>query len=167
MFGCDWKTAEATVIAVKDLTNWSGDPDSAYTQSRPHEYVVDVRPDGEPQFRATFRDSYIRGFIDHPSEGEVIKVLYHPKSQKLKLIADDWKYPAGKSKDEKQAEDERFDAAKHGAPGQSAAPLAEGSAAEQLTKLGERHERGELTDAEYETEMAKVWARELGLPRES
>jgi len=167
VFGRGWEEAEATVVAVKDLTNWSGDPDSASTQSRPHEYVVDVRPASQPPFRAKFRDPYVRGHMDHPGEGQVINVLCQPKSQKVKLITDEWKYSSGKGKDEKQAEDERFDAAEHGSPGQPAAPSPEGSAADQLTKLGERHERGELTDAEYEAEMEKVWDRELGLPRRS
>jgi hypothetical protein len=162
MFGRDWEKAEATVVAVKDLTNWTGDPDSDFTQSRPHEYVVDVRPEGQPPFRATFRDPRVRGYMDHPSEGQIINVLCRPKSGEAKLIADEWKKSSGKSKGEKQAEEERFDAAKHGSPGEPAAP--ETSAADQLTKLGERHERGELTDAEYETEMAKVWDRESGLP---
>ncbi len=165
MFGRDWETAEATVAAVKDLASWTGDPDSATTQSRPHEYVVDVRPEGQAPFRATFRDPYIRGYRDHPSEGQVIEVLYQTKSQKVKLPADDWKYTSGKSKDEMQAEDQRFDAAAHSSPGQSAPPSANGPASDQLTELGERHERGELTDAEYEQEMDKVWAKELGLPR--
>jgi hypothetical protein len=31
MFGRDWEKAEATVVAVKDLTNWTGDPDSDFT----------------------------------------------------------------------------------------------------------------------------------------
>jgi len=165
MFGREWETAEATVIAVKELTSWSGDPSSDFTQSKPHEYVVDVRPEGQPQFRATFRDPYIRGYMDHPQEGQVIKVLWRPKSHDVKLNPDDWKYTTGKTKDEKQAEDDRFAAAQHGPPGQAAAPESGGSASDQLTELGARYERGELTDAEYEAAMDKVWAGDLGLPR--
>jgi len=154
MFGRDWEKAEATVVAVKDLTSWTGDPDSDITQSTPHEYVVDVRPEAQPPFRATFRDPLVRGHMDHPSEGQVINVLCRPKSSEAKLIADEWKRSSGKS--QKQAEEERFEAAKHGAPGDAAPGT---SAADQLTELGERYERGELTDAEYEAEMAKVWGR--------
>jgi hypothetical protein len=80
--------------------------------------------------------------MDHPREGQVINVLCYPKSQKVTLIAQDWKYSPGKSDDEQQAEEERFNAAEHGSPGQSAAPLAQGPAADQLTMLGQRHERG-------------------------
>ncbi len=47
--------------------------------------------------------------MDHPREGQVINVLCYPKSQKVKLIAQDWTYYP--------AEDERFDAAEHGSPG--------------------------------------------------
>jgi len=165
VFGRDWETAEATVVAVKDLANWSGDPQSQTTQSKPHEYVVDVRPEGQPPFRATFRDPYVRGHMDHPDEGQVIQVLYRPKSHEVKLNHEDWKLSSGKSDDDKQAEDARFDAAKHGSPGQPAAPSAQGSTSDQLAELGARHERGELTDAEYEAAMDKVWAGDLGLPR--
>jgi len=165
MFGRDWEQAQATVVAVKDLSNWSGDPDSQSTQSRPHEYVVDVRPDGQPPFRATFRDSYVRGTMDHPVEGQLINVLYQPKSHKVKLIAEEWKYTSGKSKDDQRAEDERFAAAQHGAPGEAAAPLPGGSSSDQMAELGARHERGELTDAQFEAAMADFWARELKLPK--
>jgi hypothetical protein len=155
MFGRDWEKAEATAVAVKEITSWTGDPDSDVTQSIPHEYVVDVRPEGQPPFRATFRDAFVRGHMDHPSEGQVINVLCRPKSGDAKLIADEWKKSSGKS-DAKRAEEDRFDAAKQGSPG-DAAPGA--SAADQLTELGARYERGELTDAEYEAAMAKVWDR--------
>lgn len=165
MFGWDWEQAQATVVAVKDLSNWSGDPDSQITLSRPHEYVVDVRPDEQPPFRATFRDPYVRGSMDHPVEGQVINVLYQPTSHKVKLIAEEWKYTSGKSKDGQRAEGERFGAAQHGAPGEAAAPLPGGSSSDRITEIGARYERGELTDAQYEAAMEEFWARELKLPK--
>ena len=164
MFGRDWQQAQATVVVVKDLSNWSGNPDSQITQSRPHEYVLDVRPDGQPPFRATFRDPHVRGNIDHPVEGQVINVLYQPKSHKVRLIAEEWEYTSGTSKDDQRAEDERFAAAQHGAPGEAVAPLPGGSISDQLTELGARYERGELTDAQYGAAMEQVWAQDLKLP---
>ena len=69
-----------------------------------------------PPTRATFRDPYVRGYRDHPSEGQVIKVFYRPRCHEVKLNPEDWKYSSGKSKDEKQAADERFETAEHGSP---------------------------------------------------
>lgn len=122
MFEREWKQARGTVVAVKDLTSWTSDPQSMVTQSKPHEYVVDVQPGDEPALRATFRDPYIRGHMDHPTEGQVIDVLYHPKSQKVKLIEEQWKHSDDESERQHQAEEDRFEAAKRGAPGEHAPP---------------------------------------------
>lgn len=171
-----WQQAKATVVAVKDLTNWTGDPNSDWTQSTPHEYVVDVRPDSEPPFRATFRDPYLRGHRDHPTEGQVIDVLYHSKSHDVKLIAEQWKHSDDELQEQQQAEDARFEAASKAAPGESAPEAASGPGvvhftggdrvrriddtssddADQLAKLADLHDRGVLSEAEFEAEKAKV-----------
>ncbi len=120
-----WVLAKATVIAVKDLSSWTSDPDSDWTQSTPHEYVVDVRPDDQPPFRATFRDPYLRGHRAYPTEGQLIDVLYQPKSHNVKLIAEQWKF--FDENDGKRAEDERFEAASQGAPGEPAPSTVQGA----------------------------------------
>jgi hypothetical protein len=157
VFGHDWEEAEATVIAVKDLKSWTGDPSSQITQSPPHEYVVDVRPGGGAPFRATFRDPYVRGTMaDHPREGQTIKVLCQPKAQKAKLIESEWKHSADADKEAKRAEDDRFEAAKKDAPGSPGG--SGGSGSDQLEALGERLERGEITEAEFDAEVQRVMA---------
>ena len=156
MFKHGWEEAEATVIAVKELKSWTGDPSSQITQSTPHEYVVDVRPAGGSPFRATFRDPYVRGTMDHPSEGQVIKVLCQPKSQKAKLIEDEWKHASDPGKVAQRAEDDRFEAAKKGEPGSPGA--SGGSESDQLTALGERLERGEISEHEFDAEVQRIMA---------
>lgn len=156
MFGHGWEEAEATVIAVKELKSWSGDPSSSITQSKPREYVVDVRPAGAAPFSTTFRDPYVRGTMDHPSEGQVIKVLCQPKSQKAKLIEHEWKHSTDPGKEAQHAEDDRFEAAKKGDPGSPGAPG--GSKPDQATVLGERLERGEITEDEFDAEVQRIMA---------
>jgi hypothetical protein len=41
----------------------------------PEPRPVHVRPGGGTPFRTTFRDPYLRGYMDHPVEGQVINVL--------------------------------------------------------------------------------------------
>lgn len=157
VFGHDWEEAEATVVAVKDLKSWSGDPSSQITQSTPHEYVVDVRPAGGVPFRTTFRDPYIRGTMtDHPREGQTIKVLCQPKAQKAKLVESEWKQSADRGKEAERAQDDRFEAAKKGAPGSAGG--SGGSQSDQMEALGERLERGEITEAEFDAEVQRIMA---------
>jgi hypothetical protein len=156
VFGRGWDEAEATVVAVKELKSWSGDPSSQITQSKPHEYVVDVRPTGAAPFRTTFRDPYLRGTMDHPREGQVIKVLCQPKSQKAKLIEHEWKHSSDAGDEAKHVEADRFDSAKKGAPGSAGG--SSGSESDQLAALGERLERGEITETEFDAEVQRVMA---------
>jgi len=45
------------------------------------------------------------------------------------------------------------------------APLTSGSSSDQITEIGARYERGELTEAQVEAAMEELWTRELKLPR--
>ena len=92
--------------------------------------------------------------MDHPTEGQQIQVLCQPKSQKAKLIDDEWKHASGACKDAKQEEDDRFDSAKEGAPGSPDAAV--GSTSDQLSALGERLERGELTESEFDLAVQRI-----------
>jgi len=56
----------------------------------------------------------------------------------------------------KRAEDDRFEAAKRGAPGSPGG--SGGPESDQLEALGERLERGEITEAEFEAEVQRVMA---------
>jgi hypothetical protein len=82
MFGHDWESAEATIIAESLLTSWSRGTGDATV---PHEYVADVRPEGEAPFRATFHEPLMHGHSEHPRPGEVVNVLFDPKSHNVKL----------------------------------------------------------------------------------
>jgi hypothetical protein len=73
MFGHDWESAEATIIAERLLTNWSRGTGDATV---PHEYVADVSPQGEAPFRATFHEPLMHGHSEHPRPGEVVNVLF-------------------------------------------------------------------------------------------
>lgn len=84
MLGHDWQPAQATVVAARPLGNWSR------TNATPYEYVVDVRPAGREAFRAMFHDPLMHGHWHHPAEGEVVNVLFNPKSREVKL-ADEYK----------------------------------------------------------------------------
>ncbi|MCW2626434.1 MAG: hypothetical protein JWR48_3156 [Mycobacterium sp.] len=82
MFGHDWESAEATIIAESLLTSWSRGTGDATV---PHEYVADVRPEGEAPFRATFHEPLMHGHSEHPRPGEVVNVLFDAKSHNVKL----------------------------------------------------------------------------------
>ena len=92
-----WESAEATVVATRRLSNWSRQ--GVEGPACPYEYIVDVRPAGEPTFRATFHDALMHGNVKHPAEGDVVNVLFDAKSQKVKL-SDEYKFsPAQEGKD--------------------------------------------------------------------
>src|SRR6266487_2400174 len=82
MFERDWELAEATIITERLLTHWSRGAGDATV---PREYVADVRPQGQPPFRATFHEPLIHGHYDHPRAGQVANVLFNPKTHKVKL----------------------------------------------------------------------------------
>jgi hypothetical protein len=98
VLGRDWEPAQATVVATRILDNWSR------TNATPYEYVVDVRPADEAPFRATFHDPLMHGHWNHPAQGDVVNVLFHPKSHEVKL-SDEYKISPRKLDTQ---DDERF-----------------------------------------------------------
>jgi len=72
MLGHDWQPAQATVIATRPLGNWSHGVGAYGGDITPHEYVVDVRPPGEPMFRATFHEPLMHGRYRHAQKGDVV-----------------------------------------------------------------------------------------------
>lgn len=170
MFEHDWQPAEATIVEERPLTNWSRTVGGNYTV--PREYVADVRPEGQAPFRATFHEPLTHGHYDHPRPGDVVNVLFNPKSHKVKL-SPEYKVSPGAAGREKA---EQFQAVADAAPGTQAAsgapetvrftadggrtiPAPTSSAAEQLTKLADLHDRGALSDAEFASEKAKILAQ--------
>ncbi len=82
MFGQDWDSAEATIVA-RD-TKFSGDGSVAT-----HTYVADVRlPTGET-FRATLREPTIATDFWPPDIRDVVSVLVRSKDRKVKFDKDD------------------------------------------------------------------------------
>ena len=65
-----WEAAEATVVATRRLSNWSRQ--GLQGAECPYDYIVDVRPEGQPVFRATFHDALMHGYVQHPAEGDVV-----------------------------------------------------------------------------------------------
>jgi hypothetical protein len=112
-----WEAAEATVVATRRLSNWSRQ--GVHGPACPYEYIVDVRPDGQPVFRATFHDALMHGSVNHPAESDVVNVLFDAKSQRVKL-SDEYKL------DQHQQDQDRADSfrAIADAPPDSPAPAA-------------------------------------------
>jgi hypothetical protein len=114
----DWEPAEATIVSERLLTNWGRGARGNATV--PHEYVVDVRPQAQPPFRATFHEPLMHGHYDHPRPGDVVNVLFNPKNHKVKLGPE---YRISPRQQERE-KDEQFQAIADAAPGTQAEPPA-------------------------------------------
>ena len=71
MFGKHFEAAEATVLFVEILNHGH------------YEFILDVRTQAGQTFRTTVREYFVP--LLEPSVGDVVKVQYDPKSQKVKL----------------------------------------------------------------------------------
>ena len=67
-------SANATVVHAQQH------PKVTTNDYRKYDFVVDVRPDGEAAFRTEIQETFTVGGLK-PAEGEVVKVLYDPKSK--------------------------------------------------------------------------------------
>ena len=142
-----------------------------------------VEPDGEPTFEATFKQA----FDSHiPRPGGRAKVIYDPADHSRIAIMEGEVYMPGMSVEKQQRSRARVAEAMAAAESghmaeyieqrkaeamrsgglvisggmvQSApAPAAAASVADQLTKLADLHDRGVLTDAEFQAQKAKLLA---------
>jgi hypothetical protein len=84
MFGRQWAKAQAKVIDYNSRAD-------NLTGGRMSDYVVDVMPADEPPFRATFRHRRWNPSSNFaaPSMGDVVGVLFDPKSHEVKFDTSD------------------------------------------------------------------------------
>jgi hypothetical protein len=117
--------------------------------------VVRVVPDGEPAFDATL-DAWL-GIRRRPSEGWLIPVLYDPsnhrnvvfdRSRLAQQAANQANYPRLAARAQRE-----FDELASMAAQAAQAPV------ERLSTLIDLHDRGVLTDAEFEAERRKLLGR--------
>src|SRR5438067_12612691 len=86
MFGAGWEDGSATIVARQThegIYHGQG-PTGLYHQV--YDYVADVQPDTvSPPFRATFTELYSRDYEQQPNVGDVVRVKFHARKQKVKL----------------------------------------------------------------------------------
>jgi hypothetical protein len=118
--------------------------------------TVRVEPEGEPPFKATFKQAFPN---DLPHPGQVAKVIYDPsKRSKIAVVADTLSWgdgplevsigdgPAG----EVTAGPDQL--MSFFAGGGTAAP----DVADQLTKLADLRDRGALSEAEFQAQKREL-----------
>jgi Short C-terminal domain len=182
MFGRGWEQAKATVVAAQQMgdkpvyTKHGGG-----TMRRRYEYVLDVHPaGGGPAFRTTVLSPLNVDSLRDLAIGEVVPVLCHAKDEKAKFDTSDPSMSQAAVNDARRA---RFEAVADAAPGsggrgpdlsreallrqreklraaqraQEEVP-ASGSddRLDRLEKLADLHDRGVLSEAEFEAEKTKI-----------
>jgi hypothetical protein len=143
--------------------------------------TLQVEPDGEPAFEVTFKQA----FSAHaPRPGGRAKVIYDPADHSRIAIMDGEVYMPGLSVEKQQrsrshqAEAQAALESGHfaeyieqrkaqalsaggiviGGPAAPAAPAPKPDVVDQLAKLADLHDRGALTDAEFQAQKAKLLA---------
>ena len=124
-----WEPAPATVVATERLSNWSRQ--NLHGPACPYEYIVDVQP-SQPAFRATFHDALMHGYVKHPAQGDVVNVLFDPKSHKVKL-GDEYK---GSPREADEKDDACFQAMAEAPPGTPSAAGNGESSVRQISSEG-------------------------------
>ena|SRR5436305_9181430 len=102
VFGHDWSSGEATIVAVRTKKT-SGDGLVSI-----HEYVADVRVEGAEPFRTVLGEPAIATNFWSPSVGQLVRVHADVRRQKAKFDKHD---PALNAKARGEAADAAFNAA--------------------------------------------------------
>ncbi|HSO97026.1 MAG TPA: SHOCT domain-containing protein [Acidimicrobiia bacterium] len=107
-----WESAEATIVATQvAVTTAAGYVDRL-------EYAVDVHPADGSAFRVTLREpKFIKGGFHQPQIGDVVGVLFDPKTHDAKFDTSDQRLTITF---QEQREREAFETAASGAPGTAA-----------------------------------------------
>jgi hypothetical protein len=116
MFGRDWESAEATIVATQVAVQTRAGYEDRL------EYVVDVHLATGSAFRVTLQEpKFIKGEggFSQPAVGAVVGVLFDPKSKKAKFDTSDPRLLGGA---QRQADQAAFEAAASASPGTPAAP---------------------------------------------
>jgi hypothetical protein len=148
------KRAKATVLQAKDgiHTTMNGDSHGyGGTDITRWHYLLRVEPDGEPPFEAkvVIRINKLDGAAPH--EGESVLVLYDPDDHDKVAFA------------VAETKEQRVSAWQSRLQGLQLTPAASPpppdpihDQIDQLQKLADLHDRGALTDAEFQAEKAKL-----------
>src|ERR1700680_4471398 len=84
MVGRHWESAEATIVATQVAVI------TAAGYKNRLEYAVDVHPASGPVVRVTLREpKFIKGGFSQPAVGDVVGVLFDPKSKDAKFDTSD------------------------------------------------------------------------------
>jgi Short C-terminal domain len=186
MFGRGWEPGQAKIVALKEIESIgrSGDNLTRGDKYKSYEFVADVQSDsGAPVFRTTMHEPFDDRGMFRVGVGSVVRVKCDPARQKAKfdLSADNADAKAQKRARieaiTKAASDPTPDASSAGAgrfvagpkrvlfdssdpksafPGLPAADGPSADPLERLQKLADLHDRGVLTDEEFEAEKAKI-----------
>ena len=112
MVGHHWEPAEATIVATKVAVITA----AGYVNRL--EYAVDVHPADGTDFRVTLREpKLIKGGFHQPQIGDVIGVLFDPKTHEAKFDTSDQRLTITYKE---QKERDVFEAAASAAPGTAA-----------------------------------------------
>jgi len=150
VFGHNWQPAEGTLVEVRATHFGSGG-----TQHVARYFVMDVQPSSGEPFRTEVKEPLWSGsFIAPAFPGEKVRLKCDPARKEARFDESEEK---ASRKDARQADDGRYQAALHAAPGTGAAGTSDrGDVGSRLEALTERHERGEITDAEFEAQMHSI-----------
>jgi hypothetical protein len=132
MLGVGWESGQATIV-TRRVVKQGHAGEAGHLSWAQYEYIADVRPDGPAApFRATFGDPRNGIHFSAPEVGQVVKVKFHPKSQKVKFDKSDpgIQLDSGHKKADEAAvaaahtaeAQAKFDAVAHAAPGTPAPP---------------------------------------------
>jgi hypothetical protein len=149
----DGKSAQATVLEHKvGIHTTEGGDEHGFggTDITRHHFKLRVQPQGEQAFeaKAVIRANHLWPM---PDEGDLIPVLYDPNDLK-KVAIDTEAFDGQRQADIEQAEQVRHQISSSLIQPQKPDPIA------QLEKLAALHDRGVLTDAEFQAEKAKLLA---------
>ncbi len=86
MFNRKMQTAQGVIVSCTGVPG-KGVTTTAKGKKSAHEFVVDVRPPGEPPFRAVIIKRVWHDALPHP--GDIVKVSYREKDHEAELDIDD------------------------------------------------------------------------------
>ncbi len=165
-FRHDWQPGEGTVVDVR----YSGQHGTNQVTAEPH-FLMDVRPNSGEPFRTEVDELPLMFSFRAPAIGAVVKLECDPARKKARFIRSD---PAISTKGDAQAAKQEYEAELRAGAGATApddrppdmtrertarsGPASGPDPVEQLSKLADLRDRGVLTDAEFESQKAKILA---------
>jgi hypothetical protein len=84
MFGRDWESADAKIVARRLVDQWHGG-EGGHMSGRMYEYIADVSPDGAEVFRVTVKTPMNAVHFRAPDVGQVVRVKFRAKDRHVKF----------------------------------------------------------------------------------